>query len=546
MLKITFPDGYSVFCAFGTRVEDARDFGQERLAAVKVNNETRPLSFRLEVNSFVEPVPLDSREGVTIYRRSLSFLLALAARELFPDRGLCIGHSLGNSYYYTFEDGKASSRGEITALKARMEALVQEDLPIIFNYKAYSEAIEIFTRNKQTDTRRLLNDQCDSKIQVNECKDWTDLYMGPLAPRTGLLKTFDLMLYQDGFLLRFPHFKDKDKLGAFEDSPVVFSVYREYKKWGRIVGVDSVGRLNSLVAEGAARDYIGVAEAFQAKKLAEIADRIYERLGTVKAVFIAGPSSSGKTTAAKRLAIQLKVMGVEPIPISLDNYYLNGDKTPRDENGQPDYESLDALDVRYLNEQLAAFFRGGKVLVPLYDFKTGRRRDGGVPIQMNEKSILVVEGIHGLNDALTPLIDKSLKFKLYVSALTQLNLDGHNRVPTSDNRLIRRLVRDRQFRGTSAEKTIRMWASVQNGERKHIFPFQNTADAVFNSSLDYELAVLKFYAEPILHSVKPDQTEYSEAARLLSFLANFTPIPPQYTPGQSILREFIGESEFKY
>jgi uridine kinase len=546
MLRITFPDNLSIDCNFGTRVEDAWDFGNARLAAVKVNNETKSLSFRLEVNSFIEPVHLDSREGVTIYRRSLSFLLALATRELFPDRGLCIGHSLGNSYYYTFADGKAPLQKEIIALKAQMGALVQENLPITFNYKAYSEAIEIFTQNKQMDTRSLLNERCDSKIQVNECKGWTDLYVGPLVPRTGLLETFDLMPYQDGFLLRFPHFKDNGKLGAFEDSPIVFSVYREYKKWGRILGVNTAGRLNSLITYSAIKDYIAVAEAFQSKKLAEIADKIYERLGTVKAVFIAGPSSSGKTTAAKRLAIQLKVMGLEPIPLSLDNYYLNGDKTPRDENGQPDYESLEALDARYMNEQLAAFFGGEEIVVPLYDFKTAKRRDNGVSIKMNEKSILIVEGIHGLNDALTPLIDKSLKFKLYVSALTQLNLDGHNRIPTSDNRLIRRMVRDHQFRGTPAEKTINMWPSVQNGERKYIFPFQNTADAAFNSSLDYELAVLKFYAEPILHSVKPNQAEYAEAVRLLSFLTNFAPIPPQYTPGQSILREFIGDSEFKY
>jgi uridine kinase len=546
MLRITFPDDFSVDLPFGTRVQDARDFKNTRLAAVKVNNETKPLSFPLEVNSFIEPVPLDSREGVAIYRRTLSFLLALATRELFPTRNLCIGHSLGNSYYYTFSDGETPLQKEIAALKTQMQALVQENLPITFNYKAYSEAVEIFTQNKQPDTRNLLNERCDSKIQVNECKGWTDLYVGPLVPRTGLLETFDLMLYQDGFLLRFPHFKDNGKLGAFEDSPIVFSVYREYKKWGRILGVNTAGRLNSLIADGAIKDYIGVAEALQSKKLAEIADKIYEKLGTVKAVFVAGPSSSGKTTTAKRLAIQLKVMGLEPIPLSLDNYYVGGDKTPLDENGQPDYESLDALDTPYLNEQLASFFRGEEIVAPLYDFKTLKRRENGVPMKMNEKSILVVEGIHGLNDALTPLIDKNLKFKLYVSALTQLNLDGHNRIPTSDNRLIRRMVRDHQFRGTPAAKTIRMWPSVQNGERKHIFPFQNTADAAFNSSLDYELAVLKFYAEPILHSVKPNQAEYSESARLLSFLANFAPIPAQYTPGQSILREFIGDSEFKY
>jgi uridine kinase len=308
-----------------------------------------------------------------------------------------------------------------------------------------------------------------------------------------------------------------------------------------------VGHHNKLISSRAIKDYIWIAEAFQAKKLAEIADKICARRGEVKAVFIAGPSSSGKTTTAKRLSIQLRVMGVEPIAISLDNYYVNSDTTPRDEKGEPDFECLEALDVPYLNEQLVTLFKGGEITLPIYDFKTGRRREsGGKTIRLGEKSMLIVEGIHGLNDALTPLVDKRVKFKLYVSALTQLNLDGHNRIPTSDNRLIRRMVRDYQFRGASAAKTISMWSNVQRGEKKHIFPFQNTADAAFNSALDYELAVLKFYADPLLRSVKPDAREYAEAVRLLAFLENFAPIPPQYVPGQSILREFIGESDFKY
>jgi uridine kinase len=302
-----------------------------------------------------------------------------------------------------------------------------------------------------------------------------------------------------------------------------------------------------MVADRTIRDYIRTAEAFQAKKLTEIADRIYEKRNTVKVILIAGPSSSGKTTSAKRLAIQLTVMGIEPIAISLDDYYVGTEKTPPDENGKPDYECLEALDVPLLNEHLLSLLQGEEVTLPLYDFRTGRRKEtGGKRIRMGRRTMFIVEGIHGLNDALTPLIDRDIKFKLYVSALTQLNLDDHNRIPTSDNRLLRRMVRDYQFRGKDAAATISMWPSVQSGERKHIFPFQNTADAAFNSSLDYELAVLKFYADPILRLVKPIHSEYAEATRLLAFLQNFAPIPPQYVPGQSILREFIGESEFKY
>jgi uridine kinase len=308
-----------------------------------------------------------------------------------------------------------------------------------------------------------------------------------------------------------------------------------------------VGRLNRLVSEQKIREYIRIAEAFQEKKLDEIADNIYDSKDTVKAILIAGPSSSGKTTTAKRLSIALKVMGIEPIAISLDDYYVGTENTPKDEKGEPDYECLEALDVPYLNRQLLALLAGEEVTLPVFDFKTGKRREtGGRKIRLDSRTMLVIEGIHGLNDALTPQIKRETKFKLYVSALTQLNLDDHNRIPTSDNRLLRRMVRDHQFRNAKAVRTFNMWPSVQRGERKNIFPFQNSADAAFNSALDYELAVLKFYAEPLLRSVKPGMKEYSEAKRLLSFLENFAPIPPQYVPGTSILREFIGESEFKY
>ncbi|MDR2193788.1 MAG: nucleoside kinase [Treponema sp.] len=553
MLNITFPNNKTVSCEFGAKIETLAGYFEEqeagsKLAAVRMNNEILPLSAPLEVNAYLEPVPLASAEGTVIYRRSLAFLLALAARTLFSGERLSIGHSLGRSYYYTFADGKIPAAQEIEDLKKGMNVLVKENLPIEFHYCAYTEAVELFTNNKQHETSLLLEEWSRSKVPVNECNGWTDLYIGPLVPKTGLLTAFDLMQYQDGFLLRFPGTGRGSEIGAFEDNPMIFSVYHEYKEWGRRVGVNAVGRLNKLVtARSAIKDYIGIAEAFQAKKLAEIADTIYAHRDSVKAVFIAGPSSSGKTTTAKRLSIQLKVLGIDPIAISLDDYYVNTDTTPRDEKGQPDFECLEALDVPYLNEQLLALFKGEEITLPVYDFKTGRRREtGGRTIRMREKSMLLVEGIHGLNDALTPLVDKNAKFKLYVSALTQINLDGHNRVPTSDNRLIRRMVRDYQFRGTGAAKTIRMWNNVQRGEKKHIFPFQNSADAAFNSALDYELAVLKVYADPLLRSVKPSDRGYAEAVRLLAFLENFAPIPPQYVPGQSILREFIGESEFKY
>jgi len=393
----------------------------------------------------------------------------------------------------------------------------------------------------------LLEQRSSSYIRVNECKGYIDMYVQPLLDRTGLLSSFELMPYQDGFLLRFPGFGKGDTLDEFQDEPQIFSVYKNYKEWGKIIGVRVVGELNQRIANRSFKEYIRIAEAHQSRMMGDIARRIYMRQDKIKMVLIAGPSSSGKTTSAKRLAVELMVSGLKPIMISLDDYYRGNNETPKDENGEPDWECLEALDVPYLNEQLLDLYAGKEITLPVYEFKTASRKEsGGRKIKLEKNNILIVEGIHGLNDALTHSIERSTKFKIYVSALTQLNLDDHNRIPTSDNRLLRRMTRDSQFRGMEAAGTIRMWPKVQAGERKHIFPFQNTADATFNSALDYELSVFKYFVDPLLRAIKPGRTEYAEAARLLSFLENFTPIPPQHVPGNSILREFIGDSEFKY
>jgi uridine kinase len=539
----------------GTTAESlVQEFGSLTgpVAAVKVNNEILSLSTQLEINASIEPVLLNGHEGTAIYRRTLAFLLAAAVRDVFPEWRLYIGHSLGRSYYYTFandiySEGNVPKPEDIQKLAEKMQSLAEENLPIVLRNVAYSDALDLFEKNRQDDTALLLSGRNESMVLINQCGLFMDIYTAPLLNRTGLLRSFELMPYQEGFLLRFPAAGQTAHIEPFADSPKIFEVYRDYKKWGRIVGVHAAGHLNRMISGNGIREYIYIAEAFQQKKLDEIASRIYEKRDTVKAILIAGPSSSGKTTTAKRLSLALKVMGIAPIAISLDNYYINTDRTPRDEEGKPDYECLEALDIAYLNEQLLDFLAGREVTPPVYDFRQGRRKEnGGKPIRMDQRSMLVIEGIHGLNDALTPQINRNTKFKLYVSALTQLNLDDHNRIPTSDNRLLRRIVRDNRFRGTGALQTLGMWPSVHKGEKKYIFPFQNEVDAAFNSALDYELAVLKYYAEPLLHSVKPWMYEYAEAVRLLSFLKNFAPIPPQYVPGQSILREFIGDSEFKY
>jgi len=539
-----------VECRYGTNASDLIEhFGipKDQISAVKVNNEIRPVGTSLLVNSSLQPVLFDSPEGTMIYRRTLSFILSIAAQNIFPQRGIYVGHSLGNSYYYTFSSGEKPEEADIKKLFAEMQRLVKEDLPITFKYMAYEEAVLFFKNKKQKDTALLLEQRIHSRIKINECQGCVDIYVQPLLERTGLLRAFELMPYQDGFLLRFPGIGKGNAIDPFVDEPQLFQVYNDYKKWGRNVGVRVVGELNSLISERKILDYIRIAEAHQARKISDIANQIYEKHDKVKMVLIAGPSSSGKTTTAKKLSIELMVLGLKPIAISLDDYYRGTAQTPKDENGEPDYECLEALDVPYLNEQLQALYRGEEVALPLYDFKSGERKStAGKKISLNENNILIIEGIHGLNDALTYSIERDTKFKLYISALTQLNLDDHNRIPTSDNRLLRRMVRDSQFRGMAAAGTIKMWPKVQAGERKHIFPFQITSDTAFNSALDYELSVLKYYADPLLRAVKPNISEYAEAVRLLSFLENFTPISPQYVPGTSILREFIGDSEFKY
>ena len=515
------------------------------LAGIKINNEVCSLSQKIEFDANIEPVFFNSTEGAAIYRRSLCLLLATAAHKLFPGKRLLVGHSLGYGYYYTIDSENKITNDDIENLKAQMFALVEKNIEITQKYVSYSQATELLENLGLIETRKQLNYLCKSKILLNNLDDFSDIYFGPLVLTTGVLKTFDLIKYQDGFLLRFPSSKNPDKLTEFEDVPQLFNVYKKYKEWGKRLGVTSTASLNEIVNKRKTKEFIDITETLQAKQIADIADKIHERK-SVKVVLIAGPSSSGKTTTSKKLSMQLKVLGYQPKVIELDTYYLNRGETPKDENGDYDYECLEALDVKQLNEDLVNLFAGKEVKLPSYNFAEGKRFYSGKVTKLEENDILIMEGIHGLNDKLTPLIPKEQKFKIYLSALTQLNLDDHNRIPTSDNRLIRRIVRDSQFRGKTAAETISMWPSVQRGEKLHIFPFQCKADVMLNTALDYELAVLKVYALPLLQCVTPLQKEYAEASRLISFLENFSPIPVTNVPGQSIIREFVGGSEFKY
>ncbi len=555
-LVISFPNGKKVECPYGTRIDKLLQYFtpcESPIIAAFANNQIVSLGMRLEVNTCLYPVQLFSQEGSAIYRRSLAFLLAMAAKEVLPEYQLQIGHSLGYGYYYTFLSEEIPTEEEIKTLDRRMRDIVKNDEAIIYYYKSYADSYDYFLQSGQEDTILLLEHSNSDRIPIYECRGFLDLAVSPLVSNTSVLTSFELMQYENGFLLRFPSTKSKGQLEPFIDSPKIFSVYKEYKRWGKMAGIKSVGQLNKISTKGEIKDFIQVAEAFQNKKLAEIADTIYKNSSQKKIVLIAGPSSSGKTTTAKRLSIFLKVMGLEPVAIGLDDYFLGTEFAPKDENGDYDFEGLDALDVAYFNQQLVELLNGKEVEIPIFDFKAGARREPASEkeaanrrIRLTERTILVIEGIHGLNDALSLQVPADNKFKLYVSALTQLNLDDHNRIPTSDNRLIRRMVRDSNFRNHTAAQTINMWPKVQRGERKHIFPFQDCADVAFNSALDYELAILKVFAEPLLRSVKPTMKEYTEASRILSFLENFSPLPSHYVPNQSILREFIGGSEFKY
>jgi uridine kinase len=550
-IELTFPSGEAICYDRGIKIEDVlldsefKDI-KDRIVAVKLANEIVSLAYRVTVNGAIEPILLNSPEGNQLYRKTLCFLLGIAAKQLFPDRRLVISHSLSEGFYYYFDRMAKINEKDLRLLYDKIQEIIAADEHIQHHVISYKEAITYFEMNNQPDTALFLKYQSQAKVPIYRCGEYIDLSHGPLLSRTGWLKYFEIRNHPPGFLLRFPPDASNPLIPSFIPNPLLFSIYQEYNSWGKILNMNCVGLLNQHINEGNIKEFIQVAEALHDKKIANISDIICEKRKNVHLILIAGPSSSGKTTFSKKLTIQLRVLGRNPVSISLDDYFLPRDETPLDEEGNLNLEALEAIDIELLNEHLVRLFRGEEVKIPHYDFVNGRRGENGKILQLPDRSVLILEGIHGLNDRLTPKIDRKQKFKIYVSALTQLNLDNHNRIRTADNRLIRRLVRDHKYRGNSALETLRMWPSVRKGEGDYIFPFQNSSDAVFNSALDYELAVLKIYVEPLLRTIKPDVSEYSEARRLLFFLYNFLPIPPNLVPPQSILREFIGESEFKY
>ncbi|MDA3937932.1 MAG: nucleoside kinase [Spirochaetia bacterium] len=550
-VNIKLESGEKQTISYGTRVKEIlskllSEKTENPVIAARINNELVSLSFKIEINSDVEPVRLYSTPGIRLFRRTLSFILAKASVTLFPERHLVISHSLGDSYYYYYNGQEGITDKDIALLQNEMLRIVETGSDIERRVISYNEALNFFKKVNQPATALLLKYRNESKIPIYYCGGFIDISYEPLLPNTALLKPFEIYNYAPGFLLRYPNRKEPQKLAPFKDFPSLFAVYKEYKAWGKILNVNCLGKLNELSENREIKPFIRVAEALHNKKISQIADNIAEKREHVRAILVAGPSSSGKTTFTKKLSIQLRVMGFNPVSISLDNYYLPNVDAPVDEHGKPDFEVLYSLNIELLNKHLLQLFEGKEVEIPIFDFITGLPKESGTPLQLTKRNILLIEGIHGLNPGLTPQVKDDLKYNIYISALTQLNLDDHNRIPTTDNRLIRRMVRDHQFRGNSAEITLNMWPSVRRGEEKNIFRFQDQADSVFNSALDYELAVLKIYATPILRTIKPENEVYNEAIRLLSFLDNFSSIPPQHVPDDSILREFIGESAFSY
>ncbi len=521
-----------------------KDSYQSAIVAARVNNDIRELSYELAEDARVGFIDLTDEDGMRIYRRSLYFIFIKAVNELFPERNAVISHPMSDGVYCEIRGDGELTEIDVETVQKKMNEIVSCALPFEKKIVSTESARELYKKTGRLDKYEVLEHRQKPYVTVYNCGGYEDYYYGYMVPDTGYIKCFSLKFHHPGVVIQFPSKGKPEELPAFEEQKKLFKVFIEYKKWVRILGVENVGALNNIVKAGEIGDLIRVSEALHEKKIAEIADRVTNHDEQKRIVLISGPSSSGKTTFANRLGIQLRVNGYTPKTISLDNYFVNRDKTPKDEDGEYDYEALEAIDVELFNKHLTALLEGHEVEIPIYNFETGSRESLGQKMIMNKNTILVIEGIHGLNDRLTASISSEDKYKIYVSALTSMNIDDHNRIPSTDTRIIRRIVRDNQFRGCSAINTINRWPSVRRGEEKNIFPYQENADIMFNSSLVYELCLLKTYAEPLLMQLGPENERYSEVKRLIEFLSYFLSIDGKEVPNNSIVKEFVGGSCF--
>ena len=547
--KVSF--GTTLLQLSGLICPEGTDTGVQVLAAL-VDNKLKSLDYKIIAPHNIRFIGYDHPDGRRTYIRSLCFVLQKVVREMFPDKVLVIDYSLPSGLYCeirevrTMEDGRPCvyfvTDDEIEAIEARMRAAIASDLPFGKTMMSLEECCRIFERQHQTEKVNLMKTIGRFNYSVYTLDGCVDTFYGPLVPSTGVLSIFSLMGFNDGFCLQYPMDGYTDKVLPMKRQSKLATALKEHSDWCAIMGVRGVGKLNKAVLSGDVVDLINLSEALHERKYAEIADQIYARRGSVKIVFIAGPSSSGKTSTSKRLALQCRILGMNPRVIELDNYFVERELTPRDENGEYDFEALGAMDLDLLGRQLNDLLEGKEVEIPRFDFKEGRKYFEGNMMQLHEKDILIMEGIHALNPAMIPGVDPSKVFRVYASALTSLSIDENNNISTSDNRMLRRMIRDNRTRGIIPEETIMRWQSVRRGENRNIFPFQENADAIFNSAHIFELPVLKYYAEPLLRRISPTSPAYTEASRLLKFLGYIVALSPREIaaiPPTSILREFI-------
>ncbi len=523
--------------------------GPHPFLAAFVNNRVKELNYKIYTPVTIRFIDITSFAGIRVYQRTSWFILQKAVRDLYPGQTLHIRHSMGQSGFYCEIEGiDPLTREAAAALEERMRAIVAADLPIIRTKVLTEEVRARYAEQGFDDKIALLDTRPRLYSELYTLGDLPGYFYGSLAPSTGYITRFGIEPYYRGFYLALPLRTSPEELHKHVSQEKMFGIFREYQSWVALMGVPTIGAVNARALAGDAGGMIKIAEAFHERKFAEVADAIQEahRTSGVRMVLISGPSSSGKTTSAKRLGLQLGVLGLRPVMISLDDYFVEREKTPRDENGQYDYEALEAIDLELFNDHLHRLLQGQSVDIPRYDFITGRRTQHDTPLTLDERSILIIEGIHGLNPRLTPSVPDAVKFKIYISCFTSVAMDNLSRIATTDNRLLRRLTRDYRQRGSDALQTLSRWASVRRGEERHIFPYQENADVMFNSSLFYEISALRPFAEKILREVPDTVPEFDEARRMLKFLDNFIPIPSDEIPPTSILREFIGGSSFKY
>lgn len=542
MIEITYNENkiktqpITVFELFKDKIKE------KGIIACRFNNEVKSLDFKIEENGKIELIDISNKDGMRVYRRGLVYILSKAFEELYPNAKTEINFQLSNSMLCEVIDAEVNDE-MIAKLNKKFKEIVEKDIPIIKKVMTKKEAKEFYYKERNEKGRLQIEDGYKDTVSLYYCEDYYNYFYGILPISTGFAKIYEIIKYHNGILIRYPNKKDITKLPVFEENKKLLETLDEYEDLHETLHVQTLYKLNRIIKRKKIKEYILLDEALHEKKMAKIADDIVNRK-KIKVVLIAGPSSSGKTTFAHRLGIQLRLNGLKPVTISVDNYFVERENNPKDEFGNYDFECIEAIDTKLFNEHILKLLNGEEIDVPTFDFEVGTKRYNGEKMRLKDDQILVIEGIHCLNDKLTSLIPKDQKYKIYISCLTVLNLDFNNRISTTDSRLIRRIVRDNQFRGYSALHTLRMWDSVNRGEEKNIFPYQEEADSMFNSSLIYEIAVLKDYAVPLLKEINNTMPEYSEAKKLLSLLEYFESVPSEYVPTNSLLREFIGGSIF--